>query len=44
MTLYSPISGSVITRNAYEQPHVTPETELYEIADLSMAWVEAGIF
>jgi Cu(I)/Ag(I) efflux system membrane fusion protein len=44
MTLYSPINGFVMTRNAYEQTYVTPETELYEIADLSTIWVYVDIF
>ena len=44
MTLYSPISGFVMTRNAYEQTYVTPETDLYEIADLSTIWVYVDIF
>jgi Cu(I)/Ag(I) efflux system membrane fusion protein len=44
MTLYSPIDGFVMTRNAYEQVYVTPETELYEIADLSTIWVYVDIF
>ncbi len=44
MTLYSPIDGFVMTRNAYEQTYVTPQTDLYEIADLSTIWVYADIF
>ena len=44
MTLYSPIDGFVMSRNAYEQTYVTPETELYEIADLSTIWVYVDIF
>jgi len=44
MTLYSPTDGFVMTRNAYEQAYVTPETELYEIADLSTIWVYVDIF
>ena len=44
MTLYSPISGFVMTRNAYEQSYVTPQTDLYEIADLSRIWVNVDIF
>lgn len=44
MTLYSPIDGFVMTRNAYEQAYVTPETDLYEIADLSTIWVYVDIF
>lgn len=44
MTLYSPISGFVISRNAYEQQYVTPETDLYDIADLSTIWVYVDIY
>lgn len=44
MTLYSPIDGFVISRNAYEQTYVTPQTELYDIADFSTIWVYADIF
>ncbi len=44
MTLYSPINGFVMTRNAYEQAYVTPETDLYDIADLSTIWVYVDIF
>jgi RND family efflux transporter MFP subunit len=44
MTLYSPIDGFVMTRNAYEQTYVTPETDLYDIADLSTIWVYVDIF
>jgi Cu(I)/Ag(I) efflux system membrane fusion protein len=43
-TLYSPISGFVMSRNAYEQAYVTPETALYEIADLSTVWVSVDIY
>lgn len=44
MTLYSPINGFVMSRNAYEQTYVTPETDLYDIADLSTIWVYVDIF
>lgn len=44
ITLDSPISGFVMQRNLYEQTYVTPETELYEIADLSTIWVEAQVY
>ncbi|MEO7030304.1 MAG: efflux RND transporter periplasmic adaptor subunit [Acidobacteriaceae bacterium] len=43
-TLYSPITGFVVTRNAYPQTYVTPQTDLYEIADLSTIWVVVDIF
>lgn len=44
LTLYSPITGYVITRNSYERQRVTPETELYTITDLSTVWVLADIY
>lgn len=44
MTLYSPINGFVVTRNAYQQAYVTPETDLYEISDLSTVWVSVDIY
>ena len=44
MTLYSPISGFVMSRNAYEQAYVTPKTDLYDIADLSTIWVYVDIY
>lgn len=44
MMLYSPINGFVMSRNAYEQTYVTPETDLYDIADLSTIWVYADIY
>ena len=44
MTLYSPTTGFVMTRNVYEQSYVAPETELYDIADLSTIWVLVDIY
>ena len=44
LTLYSPIGGFVLTRNAYERQRVTADTELYAIADLSTIWVLADIY
>ena len=44
MTMYSPIDGFVIKREVFERSYVTPETELYEIADFSTAWVNAEIY
>lgn len=42
-TLYAPASGFVVARNAYANQRVTPETELYTLADLSRVWVIADI-
>jgi RND family efflux transporter MFP subunit len=44
MVLYSPIDGFVMKRNVFERSYVTPDTELYEIADLSTIWVNAEIY
>ena len=44
LTLYSPISGFVTERNAFPQQHITPDTMLYTVADLSTVWVIADIF
>jgi RND family efflux transporter MFP subunit len=44
MTLYSPITGYVITRNAFSGQRVTPEVELYTIADLRTIWVLADVY
>ena len=44
MSLYAPVSGFVMTRNAYEKQRVTPETELYAIADLSSIWIIADVY
>jgi multidrug resistance efflux pump len=44
VTMYSPIDGFVTKREVFERTYVTPETELYEIADFSTVWVDAEIF
>jgi RND family efflux transporter MFP subunit len=44
LTLYSPISGFVMERNAFPSQRVTPETVLYTVADLSTVWVVADVF
>src|SRR5262245_7818486 len=44
LSLYSTSDGFVLTRNAYPKQRVTPETELYTIADLSTVWVIAEIY
>ncbi|MBL8171895.1 MAG: efflux RND transporter periplasmic adaptor subunit, partial [Acidobacteria bacterium] len=44
LTLYAPTNGFVLARNAFLKQRVTPETELYSIADLSTIWVLADIY
>ena len=42
-TIYAPAAGFIMARNAYPNQRVTPETELYTLADLSRIWVIADI-
>ncbi len=44
LTLYSPVHGFVLERKAFENVHVTPELDLYTIADLSAVWANAEIY
>jgi RND family efflux transporter MFP subunit len=43
-TMYSPIDGFVLKREVFERTYITPDTELYEIADFSTVWVNAEIY
>jgi len=44
MTLYSPITGFVLDRKAYPQVAVTPDMDLYTLADLSTVWALADVY
>jgi Cu(I)/Ag(I) efflux system membrane fusion protein len=44
ITLYAPAGGFVMTRNAFPSQKVTPDTQLYEIGDLSRVWIMADVF
>jgi multidrug efflux pump subunit AcrA (membrane-fusion protein) len=44
ITISSPASGYVTSRNAFPSQRVGPETELYAIADLSRVWIMADVF
>lgn len=44
MTLYAPAEGIVLRRNAFPGMRISPETELYAIADLRHVWVVADVF
>ncbi|HSD46704.1 MAG TPA: efflux RND transporter periplasmic adaptor subunit [Pyrinomonadaceae bacterium] len=44
MTLYAPASGFVMTRNAFPKQRVMPDTELYQLADLSNIWIVADVY
>ena len=43
-TIYSPIDGIVTKKVALQGMYVTPEMNLYEIADLSAVWIYADIY
>ena len=44
ITVYSPISGYVMARNAFPNQKIMPDTDLYTIVDLSKVWVMADVF
>ncbi len=44
MTLYAPDDGFVTKRNAFPKQQVNPDTEVYELADLSTIWVLADVY
>lgn len=44
LTLRSPISGTILEKNAFEGQYVMPQRELYVVADLSTVWMQAKIF
>ena len=44
LTIYSPVSGYIIERNALPNLYAEPSTRLYTVADLSRVWVYAQIF
>jgi membrane fusion protein, copper/silver efflux system len=44
LTFYSPVTGFVMDRKAFPQTAVTPDMDLYLIADLSTIWANAQIY
>jgi membrane fusion protein, copper/silver efflux system len=44
LTIFSPINGFVIKKDAFQGMKVMPDKELYTIADLSTVWVNADIY
>ena len=44
ITFYSPVSGFILERAAYEKMRITYDTEIYSIADLSTIWLMADIY
>lgn len=44
VTFYAPASGVVTQRAAFPGMRVTPDTQLYTLADLSTIWIEADVY
>jgi RND family efflux transporter MFP subunit len=44
VTLHSPATGYVLKRDVFPNQKVSPESELYSIADLSRVWIMADVF
>ena len=44
VTLYAPISGTILERNVTEGQRIEPEMDLLNIADLSRIWVLASVY
>ena len=44
LTFFSPISGFVIKKDAFQGMKVMPDKELYTIVDLTTVWVNADIY
>jgi Cu(I)/Ag(I) efflux system membrane fusion protein len=44
LTLRSPITGTVLEKKAFAGQYVTPQDELYMVADLSSVWVQAKVY
>ncbi len=44
LTLRSPLSGTVLEKKVFEGQYVTPERDLYVVADLSTVWMQAKIY
>jgi Cu(I)/Ag(I) efflux system membrane fusion protein len=44
LTLYSPITGFVMTREAFPQKMIMPNDVVFEITDLSTVWLLADIY
>ncbi|MCW5976643.1 MAG: efflux RND transporter periplasmic adaptor subunit [Bryobacteraceae bacterium] len=44
ITIYSPIRGHVVERNAFPQQRIMPDTVLYTVVDLDRVWIMADVF
>jgi membrane fusion protein, copper/silver efflux system len=44
VTIYSPATGNVVERRAYPNAYVTPEVNVYSIADHSRIWAQVEVY
>lgn len=44
VTFFSPLNGYVVSKIAIKGMYVTPNTELYYIADISKVWIQATLY
>jgi membrane fusion protein, copper/silver efflux system len=44
VTIYSPASGNVVERRAYPNAYVTPDVNVYSIADHSRIWAQVEVY
>jgi membrane fusion protein, copper/silver efflux system len=44
MTLRSPVSGTVLEKNVLGHEFITPQRDLYVVADLTRVWVQAKVY
>jgi multidrug efflux pump subunit AcrA (membrane-fusion protein) len=44
LTLYSALDGFVVARNVFAGQQVSPETDLFVVADLSTVWILAEVY
>ncbi len=44
ITIHSPATGYVLKREVFPNQRISPETDLYTIADLSRVWIMAEVF
>jgi multidrug efflux pump subunit AcrA (membrane-fusion protein) len=44
LILRNPRTGTVLMKNAFEGQRVSPQDELYVVADLSTIWVQARVY
>jgi Cu(I)/Ag(I) efflux system membrane fusion protein len=44
LTLRSPLTGTVLTKNATAGQYITAQTNLYVVADLTTVWVQAKVY